>query len=371
MNSSLRAEDLIALALKSDLVPWPTEPPAAFEETVLASADAHGVTTLLGTAPATASWPERIRLAFRDARRRAVAAEAVKHAELTRVLRGFAAAHVRPLLLKGAHLAYTFYQSPSLRPRIDTDLLVRPADRRRAHQVLLHLGYQPHTHFDGDLVTHQFSYERRNRYGWLELIDLHWKVANPQVFAGALSTEELAREAVRIPGFEVEAFGPSTSHALALACMHRVAHHDNSDRLIWLYDIHLLTTQLGPAGLDAFVSLAASRQLSSVCAAGIARAQETFGTPLPERSLARLRAGARRTEPTAAFLRPGLTPLDILRSDLRQLGSWSARLRLIREHLFPPVAYMRKAYGLRTPALVPLAFAYRIALGASRWLRRH
>lgn len=36
------------------------------------------------------------------------------------------------------------------------------------------------------------------------------------------------------------AFAPAASDALQIACLHRGAHHRNSDLLIWLYDIHLL-----------------------------------------------------------------------------------------------------------------------------------
>ncbi len=45
------------------------------------------------------------------------------------MLASLAAAGITPLLLKGAHLAFTLYRSPDRRPRLDTDLLIREADQ--------------------------------------------------------------------------------------------------------------------------------------------------------------------------------------------------------------------------------------------------
>jgi hypothetical protein len=61
--------------------------------------------------------------------------------ELRKVLISLVEYGVRPLLLKGASLAYTVYPSPALRPRGDTDLLVREGDLPRVAQILRKLGY--------------------------------------------------------------------------------------------------------------------------------------------------------------------------------------------------------------------------------------
>ena len=50
-------------------------------------------------------------------------------------------------------------------------------------------------------------------------------------------------------------------------------------------------------------------------------------------------------EPGAAFLRDGLRPVDVARADLAALTSWRSKLALIREHVCPPIAYMRTKYA--------------------------
>jgi len=74
-------------------------------------------------------------------------------------------------------------------------------------------------------------------------------------------------------------------------------------------------------------------------------------------------------EPTAVFLESGRTKTDILISDLGTLRGWRPKLRLIREHLFPPAAYMRRAYGPVGPVLLPFTYLHRMATGVGKWFR--
>ena len=144
------------------------------------------------------SWPASIRQALLDAERGEAALEIVRRQELCRLLEAFAAADVPILLLKGAALAYSLYPEPWLRPREDTDLLVRSADARRASDVLASAGYRPALMQSGDFVTHQRLHVRSDRTGRRYACDLHWKIANPAPFADLLSPEDFLRDAASI-----------------------------------------------------------------------------------------------------------------------------------------------------------------------------
>ncbi len=364
-------ERLIEAALRGEAVRWPASPPPGLDTAVIDSADDHGVAPLLATVPSVASWPPPVRSSFTSAHRFEAACEIARREALVGVLTQFARAGIRSLLLKGAQLAYTHYRRPWLRPRLDTDLLVAPGDRSRANEVLQTMGYRPGTHFGGELVTHQRLLERDTPNAWIDVLDLHWKIANPHVFADALTFEELDRDAVPIAGLGPNARGLSDVHAFVLACIHRVAHHRNSERLIWLYDIHLLARGMGAERRAQAAELATATRLRSVCESGLATALARFPAPVQDGWLAPLEAtGAGGREPSAAFLRSGWRPIDTLDSDLRALGGWKAKSTLIREHLFPPVAYIRRAYDVSSPALVSLAYVHRIATGAGRWILR-
>ena len=364
----MRAEPLLVAALRGEAVPWPADADPGFESAVFEAATDHGVAVLLASAAAVTSWPPRLQSAFRDARRLAAAGEAIQRQDLIRLLAAFGQAEVRCLPLKGAPLAYTHYPQPWLRSRFDTDLLIDPSDRGRADAVLRALGYVSSTQVSGRLVSHQLQYQRGDRYGLTDTVDLHWKVTNPHLFADAMTFDELTASSRALPQLGDHARVPSNVHALILACVHRVAHHQNSDRLIWLYDIHVLAGAMTPGERAEFLALARVKRLRSICACGLGRAQSRFGTEHPARWLDHLQTGRHdEIEPTAAFLEQGLRRIDILLSDLRAVGGWTRKIRLLREHLFPPPAFIRSRYGSDTPLL--FAYVNRILGGVGKWFR--
>ena len=212
-----RLDTLALAALRHEHAPWPDAAGVEVEHTFLEAVADHGVTALLSSAPALDFWPDGIRSAIRDATRFEIAVEAIRRQELAGLLADLASAGVRGLLLKGAHLAYSHYPHPWLRPRLDTDLLVSPRDRENADRLLRAAGYRPGTAFGGEFVTHQFQYRRTNRYGLEDIIDLHWKIANPHVFADALRFEELHAESIGIDALGPDARGVSPAHALIIA----------------------------------------------------------------------------------------------------------------------------------------------------------
>src|SRR5262249_35556323 len=89
------------------------------------------------------AWPARLRPALDTGAGEYAALEYVQRLETRRLLAGLAGLGIRPILMKGAALAYTVYPEPALRPHADIDLLVAPADRERCTAGLAALGYEP------------------------------------------------------------------------------------------------------------------------------------------------------------------------------------------------------------------------------------
>jgi hypothetical protein len=366
----LNPEALIAAALRSEPVPWPSDVSPGFEARVVDSAVDHGAAALLSVTPALRDWPATVQAAVRQHRREAAATEIIRQHAHTALVDALSESRVKTLILKGSALAYTHYRHPWLRPRLDIDVYLAPDDRPRACQVLRDLGYAPANHFGGELVTFQTQFRRTNRHGWIDRVDLHWKLANPQVFAHAFSFDELYGDARPLPQLGRAATTLSPVHALILACVHRVAHHANSDRLIWLYDIRLLVETMSAAELERAAAEALTKRLQPVVAAGVRRALEIVGseshTPEIEQLL---KTGDDAAALGSEFLSTNRAKVDDLLSDLKALPGWPSKLRLIREHLLPPAAYMRKTYGFSSPLLLPFVYALRAIAGAGKWLR--
>ncbi len=326
----------------------------------MALARADGVHLLLAD---RLSLPE-VAVELRDA----AVVEALRARELRDVLDALAGSGIRAILIKGAALAYTHYQRPELRPRSDTDLMIPVAARGEAAEVFVGLGYERAHEIDGDVAIGQSHYVKVDRYGLSHALDVHWRVSNVRAFADLLSYDELSRDAADVPALGPHAFCASPVHALFVACLHRVAHHGDARNLLWLYDVTLIARAMTPAERTAFRRLASARRAVAVCARTLTLAQDAFGG-LDQAWIESLRPDDEAREPTAAFVGGGLRQIDILRSDL-EATRWSSRLQLVREHLFPPAAYMRHRFPRWPTVLLPLAYLCRIVLGAPRWLRR-
>jgi hypothetical protein len=156
-------------------------------------------------------------------------------------------------------------------------------------------------------------------------------------------------------------------HALWLACVHRAAHHYDRDALVWLYDVHLLMSTLDAESAARFVSLAERTGVRRICLRALRLAQDLLGTAIPPAVLASLEA-AGPDEPSAMFLGPGVGRLDVLLDDVRVLRGWRPRLTLLKEHLFPDTAYMKRTYAQGSAAPMLWLYARRIVSGAAKWL---
>ncbi|MDH3695489.1 MAG: nucleotidyltransferase family protein [Gammaproteobacteria bacterium] len=277
---------------------------------------------------------------------------------------------IKFLLLKGTPLAYTLYSEAHLRPRVDTDLLIVQDDRARIKLLLSKLGFTPEPGIDGTLATHQFMLSKETEQGLTVTLDIHWKITNPQVFASLLDLDELYRDRQAIQALGPGAYAPSPLHLLTHALIHRIAHHHERERLIWLYDIYLLTEHLDKLSLQKFIALCQTKKISTVCLDGIKEAHNEFGGENLQR-LIQLMAKSMATNvnsveenSTKAFLKPGFDSVDQFRSDWKTCN-WSQRLQLLNEHCFPSSSYMHLRYG---DAPLPLLYLNRFGNGFKKLL---
>jgi putative nucleotidyltransferase-like protein len=369
-SGSFSLERVIAAILRGEPVGWPRDAGQPEEARFLQTAARHGVGPLLAhhlhCSGVLRDWPEPVSKWLRQAAREEVLADQVRRPELLHLLSTMATVNVRPLIMKGAAVADLYYPSPFLRPRCDVDLLIRKKDVARVIALMGDCGYRRASLIPGDLVMPQCPFFKADRSGFPHTYDLHWQIANPQPFAGVLLFDELAGRSIELPALGEHARTLAHIDALLLACIHRVAHHADSPRLLWLYDIHLMASCMDRQTFQGFAALAAEKQVAAVCAGGLALAQTWFHTELPMDLMEALRACA-STEPSARYIGGRMRPLDVLLSDLRLLRGWRSRWQLIREHLFPPARYMLERYAVSNPLLLPALYTHRLVRGAAKW----
>jgi Uncharacterised nucleotidyltransferase len=372
--SSLPLTDGLTALLRSESVKW-TSLDVNLAEFLEACTD-QDITGLihqrLSRQDLSDEWPEDVRAAVAATAYADAATELIRGLEITSVLDALGQEGIEPVLLKGTALAYCVYPAPSSRPRQDTDLLIREEDILTVERAMSRLGYKPALQCDGVLLFCQFELYRTDDLGITHAFDFHWKISTQSVFADVLSYGELAATAEPIQALGRHARGPASWHALLLACIHPVMHHRNTERLIWMYDIHLLLARLQPADLDRFAAMAVEKGVAAVCQRQLALVHARFGTRVPSRVIASLSSRS-AAEPSENYLRPERKWHHELTSVLRGMPDWRDRGRLLSEVLFPSRRYMLSAYGFRPGppafAVLPLLYVHRALRGGWNVLR--
>jgi hypothetical protein len=309
----------------------------------------------------------------------AAARDLICEQELRRVLRRLDEHGIRPLLLKGVPHAYTLYKSPALRPRSDTDLLIRDSQKERVARILTELGYYgPKTKFD-DLTSYECLYRRRDVFGANHSLDIHWRINNAQIFANALTFDELSAGAIEIPSLAPCARGLGHTHALLLACMHRFGHAHApfyadgtavyaDDHLRWVYDIHLLCATLNNAHWHEFISLAKTKQIAGFCLDGVNAAKEVFGTRIPVEAMTALQTAAKKSTVKVDRLRG--SSVAWFWANLRAVPDLRRRITLVRQTVLPHSAYMMEKYQTKSWLALCFLYGYRAVSGVFKRVRR-
>jgi hypothetical protein len=275
---------------------------------------------------------------------------------------------VKPLILKGSALAYSIYPAPELRPRTDTDLLIAEHDLAAARDAFRSAGYSENATAGDDLGVRQRMFHRVDALGVTHTFDVHLDITNNATTAAALRYDELLARAIELPAIGEGALGLSLVDALIYACIHRVVHHHDSDRLIWLYDVHLLRERLSQDDVRELWRLAAERRVVAICRQTLQRAQTFFGGAGDD--AATHLDHIDEHEPSRGFLDRERSRGSQLASDLAALPSLRARVTRLRQLAFPPRSYMTRQFGAHTAAALPLLYVWRGVRGVARLFRR-
>jgi hypothetical protein len=339
----------------------PVEPGSMKVGQICACAESEGVAALLYQQLSVPSNnPARVDIsqALAPLHARAVALEMLRKEESRRVLAALQQADIPLLVLKGAALSQWAYPASYLRARDDLDLLF--ADRtaaEHARRILLGLGYvgeQP----AANGPQYELTMTRAQAVGPDWHVDVHWRMSPHPVFAERFGFSELLAESVLLPE---GGRGLGKVHALLHAAIHRVSNLliGQGDRLVWLYDFHLIAPQLQAADWAHLSRLAQSRQLAGPLLAAIQASQRLLRTPWPPEFVARLEtwAAAEVFKVDRAHLR-GYFEWETLRK-LR----FGARVALVWRKVFPEPRYMFERYRLQHGWQLPGAYVQRWVQG--------
>jgi len=365
VSGNAQADELLCIALRDEVAFWPERADPAFESVVLARAEYHGVAVLLNErTPQLPSWPQSLRQALRDSAR-AQACWDMRHGlAMGEAVEALIRRGIEPLFFKGTALAYGLYDDPAQRARADSDILVAPEAYDETAEALVTLGYERKAG-----TSYQESFFKRFDATGRHMIDLHRRVNNYEFLSQVVTYKELRAAARSLPRLHCDARAPSLPHAALLACLHRATHIAvpvyeerelvvGEDRLIWLYDLHLLARAFTPADWSAFVELASIKGLRKLSLEAFDRSEEAFRFILAAEARESLSVTG---EAASRYLES--SRLRRAFADVASVPGVRARLAFVARAAFPDPAAMRSRYGEMSTAALPWRYVRRAAAG--------
>ncbi|KAA3622844.1 MAG: hypothetical protein DWQ08_12270 [Proteobacteria bacterium] len=348
----------VSAALAGHAPPFPDPPDAeAFADSIIRVAVEEGVAALLHyRLDQTGSWvklPDCVHLRLQARARLLAAGEMAVQHELRQVLSEFEARDIPHLLIKGAPLAQVLYPAPHLRERCDTDIVFPDRESANAAWRLLEArGYERQNAVEGETISTQFAAYRTLPSQAVSTFDIHWRLNNSWRIAAVFEFDELFGRSAAVRELHENARMPSLTDSLVIACLHRAGHRADNEhnRLIWLYDIHLLWAALDADDLDTLAALCREKRVSRAVLDGLEAARAHFGTKLPRELTEELAAdrSAQAVDPDdyASAWRREL-------GQLRALPTFGRRVAHVVDNLFPSRDYIMKKYGATSAWRLP------------------
>lgn len=308
-------------------------------------------------------WPEKVQTRLAEEYQNQSIIDAVREEELTLFFKELHQQAIPFILLKGTALAYSVYDSSVLRPRLDTDIWIREEDAQKTRKILEALDFNCNHLITGSLANYQFMASKRDSMGIALSYDIHWKLSNPQKFSNFLTFDTAYKSSEEIDLGKARVRILSPKDALLHALVHRATHHKNEEKLIWFYDIFLLVQKIGIENLNHFLSYAKSKNLYEISARGLLDTQAWFYFDLSKVDLDNLSENLELGVPEKPRL------IHRIASDLKEL-SWSKKLRLVFELLFPASDFMLSKYEVSSKLWLPLLYFWRLFCGLWRVFRK-
>jgi len=370
---SEQIDGYLAEALAGNAPEWRFTVGAAEVNDIAVRAGFHGVHGLLNDILHGSSklqdMPEALKARITLGAREAAIWELRHRDVLDKVLRVLDAQQIPYLLFKGTALAYSIYKNPTLRMRGDSDLLVAQEDKAKVVDLMLAEGFE-YSDSPGDLVAAQGLLEYPCPSGGNQQVDLHWKISNSVVLSQLFDFQSLQISAVALPALSAHAQRMDNVNALLLAVVHAHNHryspfvyddklYFSDERLIWLYDVHLLAIKMSDTEWEQLIFNAKAKDLGCIVSNYLLLCAQRLATDVPEKVLSEL-----------GQCKPGRIEAYVQSSAIRRKWknflaqpSWKLRLAYFTQTFFPPASVMRERYGSDSTILLPW-FYFRRACSA-------
>jgi hypothetical protein len=219
--------------------------------------------------------------------------------DLAQLLNALAARQIPVLVLKGAHLAATVYESIALRVMTDIDILVPEPQIMAAVAEIKALGYQPETPWLSlePYLNYRYHVPPFLRPNTVAGIELHWRVTPPtQPYTMPTAELWLHSRPVTVNGTATNGLSPED--LLLHICIHATYHHGFQHGIRALCDIAaLLHGHADGFDWDAVLTRAQAWECRHGIFLALLATQQILGVEIPGQVLSALQP-AGLTPPT-------------------------------------------------------------------------
>jgi Uncharacterised nucleotidyltransferase len=194
-----------------------------------------------------------------------------------RFVSALAESGVPSVTLRGPALGAAFWGDAALRPSVDIDILVSPADVPAARRVLESVGLSGSDIRPLWYVRHWHFNESYSGGEPRAVVELHWNVVRPH--AGRVAIAALVAEAETVVWQGARLRTPSPVWHMLVCAVHAVSHYFSLRELL---DIAFIARKLSPPDWQRVVALARSSHLAPALYYAVAVSAERFGWQPPD-----------------------------------------------------------------------------------------
>jgi hypothetical protein len=202
--------------------------------------------------------------------------------ELFKLLRLFEAHGVPAIPYKGPTLAASIYGDVTLRQFSDLDILIQKEDLKRARDLIIPLGYQPHINLSDVDVTHYI--ESRHELSFLRqdrrvAVELQWEIT-PRHLNFPIPSRYLWESTSRFSRRDSEFNALPADVELLVLCVHGAK--DLWARLLWVCDVAECIRKNDGLEWNRVISFSSTSGSLRMLFLGLLLAKDLLDAPIPE-----------------------------------------------------------------------------------------
>ena len=248
-----------------------------------------------------------------------------------------------------------------MRTKADIDLLIAEQDVAQVKQIFSQQGYFNPRGWEPKTIINQFSQRKILSENLNVDFDIHVKISNNKRLENILSLEQLLEHSLthKETGGQLVGFVHAMLHAIFHLMNHR--HHGDLIKLIWYYDIYLLSKKLDEEEKNDFLKLVNASGLAKVAIKALELTTEYFDTPYIDNLIAALDPATATAEfDSLMYINDKNT---LLRESFTNHSSLKQKWLLIKETAFPPPAEIYAKYDRETKQPILVLYVRRILGG--------